>query len=92
MGHRPGSRVAHERGALAVRRGREQHLVVRGAERRGADQPDARADFVNYNFAEGWYATTSPNITANWKAANNNRWTVPLGGGFGKIFKIEARR
>ena len=28
---------------------------------------------------------TSP---ANWKATNNNRWTVPFGGGFGKIFKI----
>ena len=34
--------------------------------------------FVNYNFAEGWYATTSPDITANWKAPNNNRWTVPI--------------
>ena len=44
--------------------------------------------FINYNFAEGWYATTSPDITANWKASNNNRWTVPFGGGFGKIFKI----
>ena len=44
--------------------------------------------FINYNFKEGWYETTSPDITANWKATNNNRWTVPLGGGFGKIFKI----
>ena len=24
--------------------------------------------FINYNFEEGWYATTSPDITANWKA------------------------
>jgi hypothetical protein len=47
--------------------------------------------FVNYNFSEGWYATTSPIITANWEAANDNRWTVPLGGGFGKIFKIEGQ-
>ena len=44
--------------------------------------------FINYNFAEGWYATTSPDITANWKAPNDDRWTVPIGGGFGKIFKI----
>ena len=44
--------------------------------------------FINYNFSEGWYATTSPDITANWEAPNNNRWTVPIGGGFGKIFKI----
>ena len=44
--------------------------------------------FVNYNFAGGWYATASPDITANWKASSNDRWTVPVGGGFGKIFKI----
>jgi len=23
--------------------------------------------FFNYNFGEGWYATTSPIITANWQ-------------------------
>ncbi len=41
MGHRPGRRVAHERGPLAVRRGGQQRLVLRGPERRRADQPDA---------------------------------------------------
>ena len=44
--------------------------------------------FVNYNFKDGWYATSSPLITANWKASYDDRWTVPLGGGIGKIFKI----
>ncbi len=44
--------------------------------------------FINYNFAEGWYATSSPDITANWKADSNDRWTLPIGGGIGKIFKI----
>jgi hypothetical protein len=44
--------------------------------------------FINYNFKGGWYATTSPLITANWKARSNDVWTVPLGGGFGRIFKI----
>lgn len=44
--------------------------------------------FLNYNFPEGIYLTTSPVITANWKADNDNRWTVPLGGGVGKIFHI----
>ena len=24
-------------------------------------------------------------ITANWEADSDNRWTVPIGGGFGKI-------
>ncbi len=44
--------------------------------------------FVNYNLEEGWYLVSSPIITANWKAESNERWTVPLGGGFGKIFRI----
>jgi len=44
--------------------------------------------FVNYNFGEGWYLTTSPIITANWKAASGDTWTVPLGGGIGKIFHV----
>jgi hypothetical protein len=44
--------------------------------------------FVNYNMAHGWYLTSSPVITANWLAAPDQRWTVPIGGGFGRIFKI----
>jgi hypothetical protein len=44
--------------------------------------------FINYNFDDGWYFTSAPIITANWEADNDHRWTVPFGGGFGKIFKI----
>jgi hypothetical protein len=41
--------------------------------------------FVNYNFANGWYLTSTPGIFANWKADGRNRWTVPIGGGIGKV-------
>lgn len=44
--------------------------------------------FVNYNLPKGWYLVSSPVITANWKSDMSDRWTVPVGGGFGKIFKI----
>jgi hypothetical protein len=44
--------------------------------------------FVNYNLPHGWYLTSSPIMTANWKANSGDQWTVPLGGGVGKIFKI----
>lgn len=47
--------------------------------------------FVNYNFKEGFYVTSGPIITANWKASGSNTWTVPLGGGVGKIFKIGGK-
>jgi hypothetical protein len=44
--------------------------------------------FANYNFSHGWYVDSSPIITADWKAAPGNKWTVPVGGGGGRIFHI----
>ena len=44
--------------------------------------------FVNYNLGQGWYAVTSPLITADWKADGGNAYKVPVGGGIGKIFKV----
>lgn len=41
--------------------------------------------FATYNFDKGWYATTSPINTANWEASSGDQWTVPVGGGFGKV-------
>jgi hypothetical protein len=45
--------------------------------------------FVNYNLPHGWYLTSSPVITANWVAKNDERWTVPIGGGIGRLFKVD---
>jgi hypothetical protein len=47
--------------------------------------------FINYNLSNHWYLTTSPIITANWKASGDDRWIVPLGGGVGKIFKLAGK-
>lgn len=44
--------------------------------------------FINYNLPDSWYLTTAPIITANWEANSDNRWTIPLGGGVGKLFRI----
>lgn len=44
--------------------------------------------FINYNLPKGWYLTSSPIITANWQSASGNKCTVPVGGGFGKVFFI----
>lgn len=44
--------------------------------------------FINYNLPNGWYLTSSPIITANWQADSDNTWTVPFGGGFGRLFRI----
>jgi|ERR1017187_1371466 hypothetical protein len=44
--------------------------------------------FINYNIKHGWYVTTAPIITANWRATSGNALTLPFGGGVGRIFKI----
>ena len=54
-----------------------------GAYNNGLIQP-----FVNYNFASGFYLTSAPIVTVNWKADSGQQWTVPLGGGVGKIFHL----
>jgi hypothetical protein len=41
--------------------------------------------FVTRNFEHGWFLTSSPIITANWRAPSNKQWLVPFGGGFGKM-------
>lgn len=49
--------------------------------------------FFNYNFSKGWYLTASPIITSNWEAANGvEKWTVPIGGGFGRVFAIGEQK
>jgi hypothetical protein len=42
--------------------------------------------FINYNFKSGLYLTSSPIITIDWQAKSSDQWTVPIGGGVGKIF------
>ena len=35
------------------------------------------------------YLTTSPIITANWNAEDySDAWTIPVGGGVGRVFRI----
>jgi hypothetical protein len=33
-------------------------------------------------------STTAPIIIANWETAGNNAWTLPIGGGFGRVVKL----
>lgn len=44
--------------------------------------------FLNYNLPDGWYLSAAPTITANWSADSSQQWTIPIGGGIGKVFKI----
>ncbi len=55
--------------------------------------------FAYWNIGRGWSLGTSPINTANWEATSDEIWTVPVGGGIGKVimngrmpinFKLEA--
>src|SRR5262249_49932671 len=48
---------------------------------------------INYNIpgGEGWYLNSSPLVTVNWTAAPGQQWTVPVGGGLGRVFKAVYR-
>jgi hypothetical protein len=45
--------------------------------------------FINYNLSDGWFLSSSPTMTANWKAErDSDKWTIPVGGGGGRVFKV----
>jgi len=39
----------------------------------------------SYNLPKGWSIYSNSTITSNWTREQNDRWTVPIGGGFGKL-------
>lgn len=43
---------------------------------------------INYNFDKGWYVSGTTTITANWEADSGEEWTVPLGGGVGRLVRF----
>ena len=63
------------------------HNVWAGSGKERVDQMTL-SPFVYFNVRDGWYFVSSPVITSNWAATSSGRWTVPLGGGIGRLFKI----
>ncbi len=44
--------------------------------------------FLNYNLPQGWFLYSNATITADWLSPSSDRWTLPVGGGIGKVFTI----
>ncbi len=57
-----------------------------------SDRPDVSSflfePFINFNLPNGWYLVSDMVMTANWNADSGNQWTVSVGVGVGKLFKI----
>lgn len=66
----------------------QQCLVDRRSFRPSRREANDLAVFVNYNLKKGWYLSSSPVVSANWQAASGNVWTVPVGGGVGRVFRL----
>jgi hypothetical protein len=44
--------------------------------------------FFAQNLPHGWFLQSNATITANWTQSDPDRWTVPLGGGVGRVFPL----
>ena len=44
--------------------------------------------FVFYNLQRGWYVLSSPQMSSDWTARPGQKWTVPVGGGVGRVMKV----
>jgi hypothetical protein len=47
--------------------------------------------FVVRQLGDGWYVNSAPIITADWTAASDDKWIVPLGGGGGKVIMLGGK-
>jgi hypothetical protein len=66
------------------------HNVWAGSGNERVDQMTL-SPFVYFHVKDGWYFVSSPVITSNWAATSSGRWTVPLGGGIGRLFNIDKQ-
>ncbi|MEA2068952.1 MAG: neuromedin U [Verrucomicrobiota bacterium] len=53
------------------------------------NEPDVNRSTIEYfaycNLGRGWSLGTSPINIANWEAPQDETWTIPIGGGIGKV-------
>jgi hypothetical protein len=45
--------------------------------------------FLTYNLPHGWFLESNATVTADWQADRDDRWTVPAGAGFGRVFTLD---
>ena len=44
--------------------------------------------YMNDNLAKGWYLLSNPSLYADHKVSTGHAWTIPVGGGVGRVLKI----
>lgn len=44
--------------------------------------------FLSWNGVDGWFLNSSPVVLASSMGAENAQWTIPVGGGAGRVFRV----
>ena len=52
---------------------------------RAGDERRPAGSLLSYNLPQGWSLYSNATITSNWTKEHSERWTVPVGGGVGKL-------
>ena len=66
----------------------KQIWSVLGSKGRSSASQLTLEPFASYNIGQGWYLMTDMDMIANWNSDTNNRWTIPVGAGIGKLFNL----
>ena len=61
--------------------------VIGSSERNSVSQMILKPT-LSYNLPQGWYLRSNMEVIANWNSSSDQRWTVPIGAGAGKLFVI----
>ena len=84
----PAARIAYKTGQWRLGAfGGQQWSFAGDDQRNDVSQLMVRA-LIHRQLPNNWFFVSAPIITANWNATHDQRWLVPLGGGFGKRFKL----
>ncbi|WP_411728082.1 hypothetical protein [Methyloglobulus sp.] len=86
----PAAMIVYQPGPWTMGFKTKQIWSVLGADSRESVSQLILEPFANYNLGQGWYLTTNMDTIANWNSHSDNRWTVPVGGGMGKLFNLDS--
>ena len=60
-----------------------------------SNEPDVNRSTIqpilNYNIGQGWYLSSTPVLGVNWEASSGEKWTVPVGGGVGRLMRFDKQ-
>jgi len=61
---------------------------VAGSESRPSVSRTSLQYFISYSLKDDWYLISAPTMVADWRAYQDDRWLIPVGGGIGKLIVL----